>query len=110
MIGFILAFILFISPTLIILSIALSKFGLVWGLLWIPTGSIIGGLLMAIVGAMFYSRQIQEEDRQTGLPESGAIGAGLGRSIVTLVFMVIFGWIGSGCGAFLAFKYLLSGL
>lgn len=107
MIGFILAFVLFISPTLIILSIALSQFGLVWSLLWIPTGSIIGGLLMAIAGAVLYTLQIQAEDRQTGPPESGAIGAGLGRSIVTLIFMVIFGWIGSGGGAFFAFKYLL---
>lgn len=108
MIGFILAFILFISPTLIILSIALSQFGLVWNLLWILAGSIIGGLLFAIAGAVFYTLQIQEEDCRTGPPESGAIGAGLGRSIVTLVFMVIFGWIGSGGGAFLAFKYLSS--
>lgn len=90
------------------LSLALSKFGLVWSLLWILAGSIIGGLLMAIAGAVFYTLQIQWEDRQTGPPESGAIGAGLGRSIVTLVFMVIFGWIGSGGGAFLALKYLSS--
>lgn len=107
MIGIILALILLVSPTLIILSIALSQFGFVWSLLWIPTGSIIGGLLLAIAGAVFYTLQIQAEDRLTGPPESGAIGAGLGRTIVTLIFMVIFGWIGSGFGAFLALRYLL---
>lgn len=107
MIGFILALILFLSPSLIILSITLNRVGFVWSLLWILVGSIIGGLLLAIAGAAFYTFQIQWEDRQTGPPESGAIGAGLGRTIVTLIFLVIFGWIGSGCGAFLAFKYLL---
>lgn len=107
MIGLILALIVFVSPTVIILLIALSQLGWVWGLLWVPTGSMIGGLLFAIIAAVLYTLQIQAEDRQTGPPESGAIGAGLGRSIVTLVFMAILGWIGSGLGAFVAFRYLL---
>ena len=106
-VGIILALILLVSPTLIIILIALSQFGFVWSLLWIPTGSIIGGLLLAIAGAVFYTRQIEWEDRQTGPPESSAIGAGLGRAIVTLIFMVIFGWIGSSFGAFIGLRYLL---
>jgi hypothetical protein len=105
MIGFILAFIVFVSPTLIILLIALSQFGWVWSLLWILAGSIITGLVFAIAGAVLYTLQVQWEDRQTRPPESGAIGAGLGRAIATLIFIVVFGLIGSGCGAFLAFKY-----
>lgn len=108
MIGFILALIVFVSPTLMILGIALSRVGFAWSVLWILAGSIIGGLVLAIVGAVLYSLQIAWEDRQTGPPEAGAIGAGLGRGIVTLIFMVLFGWIGSGLGAFLAFSYLVN--
>ncbi|MFB2920080.1 hypothetical protein [Aerosakkonema funiforme] len=107
MIGFILVLILFVSPTLIILWSALSRVGFVWSLLWILAGSIIGGLLLAIAGAVFYGLLTAWDDRRTGPPEAGAISAGLGRTIVTLIFMVMFGWIGSGLGAFLAFNYLV---
>lgn len=107
MIGFILALILFVSPTLIILLNALSRVGFAWSLLGILAGSIIGAFLLAIVGAVLYGLHIKRSDRQTGAPKAGAIGAATGRAIVTLIFMVMFGWIGSGLGAFLAFSYLL---
>ncbi len=107
MVLLIFALILLISPVGIFVAIALNQVGWIWSVLWIPAGSLMGGLLFAIVGAIFYTLQVQAEDRQTGPPEAGAIGTGLGRIIVTLVFMALFGWIGSGLGAFLAFRYLL---
>lgn len=106
MIGFILALILFLSPTLIILANGLSRIGFAWSLGWILAGSIVGALGFAIIGAILYEFQIRWEDRQTGPPESGSLGAATGRAIVTLIFMVMFGWIGSGLGAFLALRYI----
>jgi hypothetical protein len=102
---FILALMVLVSPTLVILGHAIQKVGWSWSLLWIVAGAIGGGILLANLGARFYGLLIERDDRKTGQPEAGAIGAATGRAIVTLIWMVIFGWIGSGLGGFLACRY-----
>lgn len=99
MIGFLLLMIMLVSPTLLILWSAIERVGLTWSLLLIPTGAMTGAVVMAIVGACLYEFIIRLNDRQTGPPPAGAIGAGLGRAIMALILMVLFGWIGSGLGA-----------
>ncbi|MEA5515413.1 hypothetical protein [Nodularia sp. UHCC 0506] len=105
MIGFLLLFIVLISPTLLILWSALARFGFNWNLLLIPVGSIVGFVLMAIAGASLYEFIIWLNDRQTGSPPAGSLGAGTGRAILTFILMVLFGWIGSGIGAWLVRRY-----
>jgi hypothetical protein len=99
MIKFLLLFMVLASPTLLILWDAKARFGLTWNLLLIPVGAIVGFVLMAIAGAYFYGLITWLNDRQTGPPPAGAIGAATGRAIMTLILMVLFGWIGSGLGA-----------
>jgi hypothetical protein len=99
MIPFLLLLMVLVSPTLLILLNAKARFGLTWSLLLIPVGGIVGFVLMAICGAYFYGLITWLNDIQTGPPEAGAIGAATGRAIVTLIFMVLFGWVGSALGA-----------
>ena len=98
MIGFLLLMMVLVSPTLLILWMTIDQIGLTWSLLLIPTGAMIGAVVMAIIGACLSAYNFWLDDRQTGLPPSGSF-AGLGRGIVTLVLMVLLGWIGSGIGA-----------
>jgi hypothetical protein len=107
MIPFLLLLMVLVSPTLLILLSAKARFGFTWNLLLIPVGGIVGFVLMAICGAYFYELIIWLNDRQTGPPESGAIGAATGRAVMTFILMVLFGWIGSGFGAWAA-RYLVS--
>lgn len=99
MIRFLLPLIILLSPTLFILWGAMGRVGLTWSLLLIPVGGIVGFVLMAIAGACFYDFMIKLEDRRTGPPESGAIGAATGRAIMSFIWMILLGWIGSGVGA-----------
>ncbi|CAD5989496.1 hypothetical protein PCC9214_05584 [Planktothrix tepida] len=105
MIRFFLPLIILLSPTLFILWGAIVRVGLTWSLLLIPVGGIVGFVLMAIAGACFYDFMIKLEDRETGPPESGAIGAATGRAIVSFIWMILLGWIGSGLGAWLVTGY-----
>jgi hypothetical protein len=98
MIGFLFLAILLVSPTLLILWIAIDRVGLTWSLLLIPAGAMIGTVVMAIVGAYLSAYNVWLNDRENGLAPSGSMG-GLGAAIMSLVFMVFFGWIGSGIGA-----------
>ncbi|VXD13221.1 membrane hypothetical protein [Planktothrix paucivesiculata PCC 9631] len=99
MIQFLLPLVVLVSPTLFILWGAFARVGLSSRLLLIPVGGIVGFLLMAIAGASFYGFIIWLDDRKTGPPEAGAIGAATGRAIMTFIWMVLLGWMGSGFGA-----------
>ena len=100
--------IILLSPTLLILWGAVARFGLTWRLLLIPVGSIVGFLLMGIVGAYWCNYNFEVDDRRTGPPEAGSF-AGLGRLIIILIVMVLLGWIGSGLGAWLVASYWVGG-
>ena len=95
------------SPLVIILGGAASQVGLDWKLLWILAGSAAGALILAIAGAILYNWLTWLDDLKTGPPEAGSLGAATGRAIVYLIFMVFFGWIGSGLGAWLVAKQVL---
>lgn len=105
MFPFLLFLMVLISPTLLILWGAFARFGFTWSLLLIPVGAIVGFVLMAIAGAYFYGLIIWLNDRQTGPPPAGAIGAATGRAIMMFILMGLFGWIGSELGAWLATNY-----
>lgn len=107
MLGYFLGLVLWFSPLAIVLWGAVSQVGLDWKLLWILAGSAAGALVFAIAGAALYNWLTWLDDLKTGPPEAGAIGAATGRAIVSLIFMVFFGWIGSGVGAWLATKQVL---
>jgi hypothetical protein len=98
--------ILLVSPTLIVLWVAIAHLGLVWSLLLIPLGAIGGAVLLGVGGGCLYEFLIMLEDRRTGLPESGSFG-GLGRAIVELIIILLGGWIGSICGSWLVANFWL---
>ncbi|CAD5990225.1 hypothetical protein PCC9214_05744 [Planktothrix tepida] len=100
--------IILLSPTLLILWGAVARFGLTWRLLLIPVGSIVGFVLMAIIGMYWCNYNFELDDRRTGPPEAGSF-AGLGRLIIIFIVMVLLGWIGSGLGAWLVASYWLGG-
>lgn len=100
--------IILLSPTLLILWVAVARFGLTWRLLLIPVGSIVGFVLMGIVGAYWCNYNFELDDRRTSPPEAGSF-AGLGRLIIIFIVMVLLGWIGSGLGAWLVASYWLGG-
>lgn len=83
----------------------MGRVGLTWSLLLIPVGGIVGFVLMAITGMYLCEFNFWLDDRQTGPPESGEIGATTGRAIMTFIWMVVLGWIGSGVGAWLVTGY-----
>lgn len=97
--GYLLILMLLLSPTLIILWTTINRVGFIWSLLFIPLGAMTGFFLWGVGGAYFYTLLIWLEDRQTGSPEAGAIGAATGRAIVEIILMILFGWIGSGFSA-----------
>ena len=105
MIYLIIYFLLFVmvlvSPTLLVLWSAIDRVGWTWSLLLIPAGAGIGAVVMAIIGGCLSTYSFWLDDLRTGPPGSGSF-AGLGRAIVTLVLMVLLGWIGSGVGAYWA--------
>jgi len=100
--------IILLSPTLLILWGAVARFGLTWRLLLIPVGSIVGFVLMGIVGAYWCNYNFELDDRRTSPPEAGSF-AGLGRLIIIFIVMVLLGWIGSGLGAWLVARYWVGG-
>lgn len=100
--------IVLLSPTLLILLGAVARFGLTWRLLLIPAGSLVGFVLMAIVGAYWSNYNFELDDRRTSPPEAGSF-AGLGRLIIIFIVMVLLGWIGSGLGAWLVASYWVGG-
>jgi len=104
---FLLPVIILVSPTLMIIWNAFARFGLTWRLMLISVGGIVGFILMAIAGGCFYEFMIKLEDQRTGPPESGAIGAGTGRAIISFIWMILLGWLGSGFGAWLIMTYWL---
>ncbi|MBD2626016.1 hypothetical protein [Trichormus variabilis] len=108
MIPFLLPLMLLASPTLFILWGAFNRLGFIWSLLLIPVGGMVGFILMAIAGASFYGFLIWLDDRKTGLPEAGSLGAFVGRGIMSLIIMVLLGWIGSGISAWLVSSYLVN--
>lgn len=96
------------SPTLFILWDAFNRFGLIWSLLLIPVGGMVGFILMAIAGACLYEFLIWLDDLKTDPPEVGSLGAGVGRGIMMFIMMFLFGWIGSGISAWLVSIYLVN--
>lgn len=104
---FLLPVIILVSPTLMIIWNAFARFGLIWRLMLIPVGGIVGFILMAIAGGCFYEFMIKLEDQRTGPPESGAIGTATGRAIMSFISMILLGWMGSGFGAWLIMTYWL---
>lgn len=99
MTGVLLLMMVLASPIFLILWSAIERVGLTWSLLLIPAGAMIGAVVMAIVSTCLYEFSIWLNDRKTGPPPAGAIGAGVGRGIMGLIFMALFGWVGSGLGA-----------
>lgn len=104
---FLLPLIILVSPTLMIIWNTFARFDLTWRLMLIPVGGIVGFVLMAITGGCFYEFMINLEDQRTGPPELGAIGAATGRAIMSFIWMILFGWIGSGFGAWLVMSYFV---
>jgi hypothetical protein len=96
--------VLIVSPWVLILWGAIVRVGFVGSLWFIPLGAIGGAVLLGVGGACLYEFRNMLEDRRTGLPESGSFG-GLGRGIFTLIILLVGGWIGSICGAWLVANF-----
>ncbi|MBR8833000.1 MAG: hypothetical protein DSM106950_02885 [Stigonema ocellatum SAG 48.90 = DSM 106950] len=102
MIQFLLLLMVLISPTLLILSIAIATVGFNWRLLLIPIGAIVGAILLSMSGfCLSYLLYWKDHDKNY---QPGSMG-GFGGGILTMMVMVLFGWIGSGFGACWVAKY-----
>lgn len=106
MIRFLLPVIILVSPTLVIIWSAFTRFGLTWRLMLIPVGGILGFVLMVIAGMYWCEYNIRLQERQTGPSEAGSFG-GLGQAIMSFICMILLGWIVSGVGAWLIMTYFV---
>ncbi|WP_208344412.1 hypothetical protein [Aetokthonos hydrillicola] len=105
MIQFLLLLMVLISPTLLILGNAIAQVGLKWRLLLIPSGAIVGAIFMSILGfCLSYLLYWKEHDKNY---QPGSMG-GVGGMILTMIVLVLFGWVGSGVGACWVAKYWVS--
>ncbi|MBR8832500.1 MAG: hypothetical protein DSM106950_00255 [Stigonema ocellatum SAG 48.90 = DSM 106950] len=102
MIQFLLPLMVLISPTLLILSMAIATVGFNWRLLLIPTGAMVGAILMSI-SSFYISHLLYWKDHDKNY-QPGSMG-GIGGGILTMMVMVLFGWVGSGFGACWVAKY-----
>ena len=105
-IRFLLLLMVLVSPTILIVWSAFTRFGFTWRLLLVPVGGILGFVLMAIAGMYWCEYNIRLHERQTGPSEAGSFG-GLGQAIISFICMILLGWIGSGFGAWWAMSHWL---